>query len=267
MADPAKKEKQIYLEGKNLSPNELYAEYGIPTQEIASFRNFICIYPKNATIIQEGDQEKALYLLRIGSVEAFKDSGPNRKSLGSIEAVNFFGEMSMINDEPRTATIITSSINVVVYRIPNPNIASILTNPKWAELLISRLSKNLSRSLKHDMLATQQIASLETELEQTRKELETLRAETSQNLRNTRMAFNVVLTLQEIIQKMAVVAGSKGWAHLEALTIVTRTMVTRYIPSSNKPAAKLELDIIRYCISNLPADEQNLIIQELSKLA
>ncbi len=262
MDDQPNNENTVYLEGKNLSPNQLYAEYGIPTQEISSFRNFICIYPNHTAIIQEGDQENALYLLRIGKVEAFKGSGPNRKSLGTIEAVNFFGEMSMINDEPRSATIITSANNVVVYRIPNPNIATILTNPKWAELLISRLSKNLSRSLNHDMLATQQVATLQTDLEQTKKELEALRADYSRMLRNTHMSFDVIFTFQEIIQKMAVMAGSKGWAHLNALTLVTRTMFSRYIPTSNEPLPSVDLDVIRHCISGLPVDEQTRILQE-----
>ena len=55
--------------------------------------------------------------------------------------------VDVINDEPRTATVIAMSDKVVVYRIANPSAQTIASNPLWAELLITRLSKSLAKSI------------------------------------------------------------------------------------------------------------------------
>ncbi len=254
-----------YIEGNSISPNELHIQYGIPREEITSFRNFTYIYPGREVIIKEGDHENALYLLRSGTVDVFKEAGASRELIGTIEAVNFFGEMSMINDEARSATVISTANNVVVYRIPNPNIQTILTNPKWAELLISRLCKNLARSLEQHMIVSEQVKQLRPELELVRKELEKQRSLNVQTARRTRLALNGILHLQGIIQQMAVV-GSKGWAYLNTLTQVTRALITHYITNLDDTEKSVEVNVIRNCLSSLPQDEQNKIIDEIARL-
>jgi len=93
-----------------------------------------------------------------------KGSGPTAVPMGTIEAVNFFGEMGMINEEPRNATVRAHSEEVVVYRIANPSIHTILTNPLWAELLISRLARNLARCIEKSSAAEAKVKELEAEL-------------------------------------------------------------------------------------------------------
>ncbi len=165
MTESGDQAKSGYQEGESVSPQELHAAFGIPPEEINYYRDIIRIYPKGEIIIQEGDQEQALYLLRAGTIEVFKGSGTKRESMGSIDAVNIFGEMSMINNEPRSATVAAATDKVLVYRIATPNIHTILTNAMWAELLIGRLCKNLSRSIDQHVAASEQIKELRSELE------------------------------------------------------------------------------------------------------
>jgi CRP-like cAMP-binding protein len=164
MTESLDETKSNFVEGISVSPGEMQAQYGIPPEEFASFRDITRIYPGGETLIKEGDQERALYLLRAGSVEVFKGFGAARESMGTIDAVNFFGEMSMINDEPRSATVQALSERVVVYRIPNPNIHTILTNPLWAELLISRLARNLAEHVEQHLVASEQVKELRAEV-------------------------------------------------------------------------------------------------------
>lgn len=159
-----------FLDGASVSPEEMHARFAIPLEEFASFRDITRIYPSGEIVINEGDHERALYLLRVGTVEVFKGSGAAKDFIGTIEAVNFFGEMSMINDEPRSATVISRSESVVVYRIPNPSIHTILTNPLWAELLISRLAKNLASSAAQHLLLLEQVRQLRAEVERLKAE-------------------------------------------------------------------------------------------------
>ncbi len=261
MAETQAGMKNGYVEGNSISPNELHIQYGIPTEEISSFRNLIRIYPEREVIIKEGEHEHALYLLRFGNVEVFKGSGTSRELIGAIEAVNFFGEMSMIIDEARSATVISRSSHVVVYRIPNPNIQTILTNPKWAELLISRLCKNLARSLEQQMTASENVKELRSELEQVKQAMKKQQEETA---RKTQLTLNGILHFQNIVQRTAVV-GSKGWAYLNTLNHVARTLITHYLPNLDGAEKTVEISVIKNSLSALPQNEQNRTIDELKQ--
>lgn len=164
MTEPTSTAGQEFVEGMTITPDDLRARYGIPVEEAASFRDITRIYPRGQIIIREGDAERALYLLRVGKVEISKGLAASRQVVGNIDAVNFFGEMSMINDEPRSASVQAVSDSVVVYRIPNPNIHTILTNPLWAELLISRLARNLAACAAQHVADVQQLRDLRAEL-------------------------------------------------------------------------------------------------------
>jgi CRP-like cAMP-binding protein len=251
-----------FIEGSAISPNELHIQYGIPHEEILSFRNLIRIYPRHEVIIKEGDHEHALYLLRFGSVEVFKGIGASKELIDTIEAVNFFGEMSMINDESRSATVISTTDHAVVYRIPNPNISMILANPKWSELLLSRLSKNLARSHEQQMSLAEQIKTLRTEFEYTTKNMKLREEETS---RKTRLAFNGILHFQSIVQRTAVV-GSKGWVYLNTLGQISRSLISHYLANFSDDEKDLEINVIRNALSALPQNEQSKTIEELKQL-
>jgi CRP-like cAMP-binding protein len=253
------------LEGMSISANELHIQYKIPREEIASFQNCTYIYPNREVIIQEGEREKALYLLRFGTVEIFKGAGESQELIGAIEAVNFFGEMSLVNDEARSATVISSTNDVVVYKISQPNIKTILTNPKWAELLVSRLCKNLAKSNELHMLAAEQAKVLRSDMELQKKEIENLISLNTQTARNIRLAVNGILHFQGIVQRLAIV-GSKGWSYLNALTNVTRALISHYIPNLDESDKTVEVNVIREYLSELSQDEHNKIFHELNEL-
>jgi len=254
-------EKKGFIEGNTLSPNELHIQYGIPREEIPSFRNFTRIYPNPEVIIKEGDYENVLYLLRVGTVDVFKGAGTSRELLDTIDAVNFFGEMSMINDEPRSATVVSQTKNVVVYRIPHPNIQTILTNTKWAELLVTRLTRNLAKSLKHQVEVVDEIRELRAELEQLKKGVAIQQIRTA---KNTRLALNGILYFQGAVQRVAVV-GSRGWAYLNALNHVTRSLIKHYFSELLEDDKSVEINVLRAALSAFPQDEQHKIIDELNK--
>lgn len=157
--------KAAFVEGNSVSAEELHAKYGLPHQEIETFRDLIRIYSNQDIIIEEADTEKAMYVLRVGTVKVFRRSGVAQKFMGMMDAVTIFGEMSVINGEPRSATVIAMTDKVVVYRIANPSIHEIAANPLWAELLISRLSKTLARSIEQHVIASEQVRALRGEVE------------------------------------------------------------------------------------------------------
>jgi len=58
-------------------------------------------------IVNEGDAGGELFLLLEGAVDVFQGrEGGAREKLGEIVAVDYFGEMAVLDDQPRSATIV-----------------------------------------------------------------------------------------------------------------------------------------------------------------
>jgi len=67
-------------------------------------------YLPGEQIVREGEPGDRLYLLLEGSVRVVKGHGtPQELELRTLEAVDYFGEMAVLADEPRSATILAAS--------------------------------------------------------------------------------------------------------------------------------------------------------------
>ncbi len=67
-------------------------------------------YLPGEEIVREGEPGDRLYLLLEGSVRVVKGHGtPHALELRVLEAVDYFGEMAVLADEPRSATIVAAS--------------------------------------------------------------------------------------------------------------------------------------------------------------
>ncbi len=64
-------------------------------------------YLKGEVVIREGDIGSELYLLVAGSVNVYKNYGtPQEILLTTLSGINYFGEMAILDDEPRSASIV-----------------------------------------------------------------------------------------------------------------------------------------------------------------
>ena len=252
-----------FVEGASLSIQELHINYSLPREEIVAFQNNICIYPYRSVIVQEGDRSKEMYLLRAGKVGIFKKMGEKIEQLAEIEAVNLFGEMSLINSEPRNATVVALSKDVVVYKISQPNLHIIMNNPKWAELLLTRLSKNLGHNNQQLVLASARIEALQSEVKEVNNRFELQSAGYQQAAKKTLLALNGILYFQSVVMGMAVVE-SKGWAYLNALNQITRALIDHYIPHAEVSPKNAEIGVIRECLSVIRKGEKDKIFDDLN---
>ncbi len=65
-------------------------------------------YPKNAIIFSEGDESNSIYVIKHGKVKAVANDENGKEIILNLHGPgDYFGEMSLIDGKPRSATIIT----------------------------------------------------------------------------------------------------------------------------------------------------------------
>lgn len=61
-------------------------------------------YPSGTVLFREGDSGAEMYVIHEGSVQLTRGKGPLEKTLAILPAGEFFGEMAIVINRPRTAT-------------------------------------------------------------------------------------------------------------------------------------------------------------------
>jgi CRP/FNR family transcriptional regulator/CRP/FNR family cyclic AMP-dependent transcriptional regulator len=114
-------------------------------------------FNRDETVVLEGDDSvQALYLIASGSVQVYMTGVDGRETILSfLERGDFFGEMSLIDGEPRSASVrtVTDSQMLIIYR--EGFLSLIKQYPELAMSLLSEMSKRLRK-------ANKQIGSLST---------------------------------------------------------------------------------------------------------
>ncbi len=105
--------------------------------------------PAKTLILREGARESYMGILLKGKVQIIKsDSHMKGRVIGVLGAGSSFGEMSMIDSEPRSASVIAAQDTVLLVLSEDAvyNIAS--DNPKFGLKMMFRISKMISQRLR-----------------------------------------------------------------------------------------------------------------------
>lgn len=122
----------------NLSPTERQ-----PLYDVARIKR----YSAGTPIFIEGDQGDGVYIVRNGIVQiSARVNQGERRRLGRIGVGDFFGEMAVIDNEPRSATA-TAEVDTELYFIPSAAILEMLQrSPKLAVTLVKLISLRIRES-------------------------------------------------------------------------------------------------------------------------
>lgn len=101
---------------------------------------------KGESLIYEGTKGDTLYWLKDGSLEVYKRCNNYRKHIGDIFPGELVGEMSFLDDEARSATIV-AKVDCELYEIPGEKLKEIMQKqPPWFQALIKTLLSRLRRA-------------------------------------------------------------------------------------------------------------------------
>jgi CRP-like cAMP-binding protein len=65
------------------------------------------LFHKGEIIIKEGDHDRRLFIIISGEVDVIKDlGGKNEKNMGILGSYSYFGEMALIDDMVRSASVV-----------------------------------------------------------------------------------------------------------------------------------------------------------------
>jgi CRP-like cAMP-binding protein len=104
-------------------------------------------YPRGSVILSQGDPGEALFLIRSGQVKVSVLSEDGREVILSVlGAASFFGEMALVDDEPRSAHVIAMSDTVLLQLRREDFRSRIRGSPELAIALLRELSRRLRRA-------------------------------------------------------------------------------------------------------------------------
>ncbi len=98
-------------------------------------------YAKGATIVKEGEQAVAFYVIVSGKVDVTK----NGEKVGEKRAGEPFGEMALLDGYPRSTTVIASEDTECLVMTRWDFTAELKSNPSMALSMLPELSKIIRR--------------------------------------------------------------------------------------------------------------------------
>lgn len=112
--------------------------------EMVQFRS----YPKGAFIVNQNESGSTMYLLVSGRVKVSLASPDGKElALNYLEAPAHFGEMSLVDAEPRSADVIAVT-EIELFSLDAKDLSSaIQLNPRLALSLIATLSRRLRHTI------------------------------------------------------------------------------------------------------------------------
>jgi len=102
--------------------------------------------PAGTVLFKDGDAGKQMFVIQKGKIKISKQVGDQEKTLANLTAGEFFGEMAILNNEPRTATATVEEDSVVLVIDTKTFESMIRGNAEIALRMIKKLAERLKEA-------------------------------------------------------------------------------------------------------------------------
>lgn len=141
----------FYERHKDSLTNTSTAEFRAPLYKLSGSRT--TLYPEHAMIFREGDDSDCLYIVREGEIGIYSGYGlKTEQHLSTMTAGEYFGEMGMIEEVPRSATAVTMDKPAKLERIGKDELAAMMKDSPETVIDILRCLSARLRKLTVDYL-------------------------------------------------------------------------------------------------------------------
>jgi CRP-like cAMP-binding protein len=97
---------------------------------------------------EEGDS--AYFILSGTAVAGVSDGQGSYRSLSSMAAGDYFGEIAALTGAPRTADVVAQE-DTVLLQVPSALLRMLMAHPEFSHLVLSRMSERLARTSIRDL--------------------------------------------------------------------------------------------------------------------
>jgi pilus assembly protein CpaE len=101
----------------------------------------ISVYSDNSTLFSQGDASDAFYVIQSGAVSVVREHNGHKSELAILEEGDFFGEMGIIDDSPRSATCVTKGETTLLVIGQNAFLKMMATSPTISRHVMSAIVK------------------------------------------------------------------------------------------------------------------------------
>ena len=110
---------------------------------LPGFERFVKTFERDSVIISEQEPGETFYLIQSGSIQLVKCVNGVRKNLDILHPGEFFGEMAILENSPRSATCVAID-KVEVLEFNKANFEALITgNPQMALILLKLFCKRI----------------------------------------------------------------------------------------------------------------------------
>ena len=109
----------------------------------------LCRYTTGETLVEQGEKGDSLFIIKSGRVEIYvKGEDGNSVYVTRRVANEFFGEMSLLTGEPRSASVIAETETEVIIINKDAFVSVLMTDPSILELLLDALDQRRHQTTK-----------------------------------------------------------------------------------------------------------------------
>lgn len=108
-----------------------------------SRRHEVQTFEDGEVVVREGDESREMFIIRRGRVEIQKEIGGKEVRLATLERGSFFGEMSLLEGLPRSATARALGTTELVILRPGSLLVQIRRDPTFAFEILQQMSRRV----------------------------------------------------------------------------------------------------------------------------
>ena len=109
------------------------------------FQRFLRTYHKNEVVFEEGAEGNEMFIVHRGRVRILKKTNKgNQKTLTTLGPGEFFGEMALIDNSPRSASVVAEEDDTNLIVLDKPKFTYMVQQlPDFSLAIMQRLSQRL----------------------------------------------------------------------------------------------------------------------------
>lgn len=103
---------------------------------------------KGAVVFREGAKDHSLGIIVKGGIDIYKSSGTDNKKIASLKNSQTFGEMALLDGEPRSATGVANTDTIIFFISKDSLLEIAADHPKLGFQILWKISKLISQHLR-----------------------------------------------------------------------------------------------------------------------